>query len=506
MSSSSIAPPPFFNDSNDYSRAREVLSTAGYDEETVRRKLGRYIDAKAADLPVWFDRTRGGEPLDGLIRLFLLGVALSEPEAEKAISPLPLQSWIDGRLLRRDGVLIRGTVSLMPQQGLVIATDWAPPLQTSLDEDHVMAVGPSSVLLAATTIRKPAKRALDLGCGSGFQALLLARHADEVLAVDRNPRALRMAEFNAQLNGIRNLEWVQGDFFQPCKDRLFDHIVSQPPYVVSPETRFVYRDSGHARDELCRNLVRDSASHLNEGGFCQMLCHWVHLTGESWQSRLSSWFEGTGCDVWVMKMETEEPAAYAAKWCGVHTPNLESRLAETQKWQDYYRQEGIEAISGGLITMRRRSPDRGRSNFIALKDAPERIARPCGDSIANLFAARDLLDSLDERQFLLLKLRCAEGLRLTQELKTSFGGWTPNATAEAPTGMRLSLVADWTYSCRTDSLVAQLLAHFDGSKTLGDVLRNLAESMKTDLDRIKPGALPIVRELVEWGGLVPVGS
>jgi hypothetical protein len=52
--------------------------------------------------------------------------------------------------------------------------------------------------------------------------------------------------------------------------------------------------------------------------------------------------------------------------------------------------------------------------------------------------------------------------------------------------------------------VAQLLTHFDGSKTLEDALRNLAESMKTDVERITPGAIPIVRELVEWGGLVPV--
>ena len=68
--------------------------------------------------------------------------------------------------------------------------------------------------------RAPAGRAaaLDLGTGSGVQAFLAARHSGHVVGLDLNPRALRLARLNAALNGVENVDWRQGDLFEPVRD------------------------------------------------------------------------------------------------------------------------------------------------------------------------------------------------------------------------------------------------------------------------------------------------
>ena len=63
-------------------------------------------------------------------------------------------------------------------------------------------------------------------------------------------------------------------------------------------------------------------------------------------------------------------------------------LTRSRERQNFFREQGIESVSSGLITMRRRIVNATRVNVGALKDAPEKIGRPCGDAVARLFAVR----------------------------------------------------------------------------------------------------------------------
>jgi release factor glutamine methyltransferase len=77
----------------------------------------------------------------------------------------------------------------------------------------------------------------DLGCGSGAITLALAmeRHRWRVVATDLSPQALQIARHNAAQLRLRNVEFLQGDWFAPLSGRRFALIVSNPPYVAGDD-------------------------------------------------------------------------------------------------------------------------------------------------------------------------------------------------------------------------------------------------------------------------------
>ena len=58
-----------------------------------------------------------------------------------------------------------------------------------------------------------------------------------------NPRALAFASFNAALNKAANVQCREGSWFEPVGDERFDVIACNPPYVISPDAAYTYRDS-----------------------------------------------------------------------------------------------------------------------------------------------------------------------------------------------------------------------------------------------------------------------
>ena len=78
---------------------------------------------------------------------------------------------------------------------------------TPWDQDHV----PSELTtLVEGPTALPAGRALDIGCGTGLQAVYLAERGWQTTGVDATPHALAQARRRADAAGM-SVHWVEGD-------------------------------------------------------------------------------------------------------------------------------------------------------------------------------------------------------------------------------------------------------------------------------------------------------
>src|SRR5207344_3341100 len=167
----------------------------------------------SAELPLYLHLLEDGGEVATLIRLFLLDLEVSAADAEAALADLPLERLETMGVLERRGDGAKALIELVPTEDLLIACD---AFQEELTHpDHVLGVSPPARVLAWLTVRSPVERVLDLGTGNGHQALLAARHAAHVTAVDINPRAIRFAAFNAVLNRAPAIELREGNLFEP---------------------------------------------------------------------------------------------------------------------------------------------------------------------------------------------------------------------------------------------------------------------------------------------------
>ena len=158
-------------------------------------------------------------------------------------------------------------------------------------DSRVLVPRPETELVAEAALQAlpEAGSALDLCTGSGCVAASLALEGKgaRVAAVDLCPDALALARENAQALGAE-VELFQGDLYEPLpRDRRFDVVVANPPYVPSGElaglAREVQREPRLALDggpdglRVLRRLVAGAPAFLRPGGALVAEMHESHL-------------------------------------------------------------------------------------------------------------------------------------------------------------------------------------------------------------------------------------
>jgi methylase of polypeptide subunit release factors len=185
-------------------------------------------------------------------------------------------------IVERHASLWRSAVRWSTLEGLLFAHSAYPTTQTD-----AVFFGPDSYRFAQLIDAhlqqhfEPLRRVLDIGCGAGVGALIVARarHDAEVLAVDINPRALRLTAVNAELAGINNLSVYHSDLLSSV-DGLFDLIIANPPYMNDSQHR-AYRDGGGALGEaLSLRIVREALPRLQRNGSLVLYTGVAMVAGE----------------------------------------------------------------------------------------------------------------------------------------------------------------------------------------------------------------------------------
>jgi release factor glutamine methyltransferase len=131
-----------------------------------------------------------------------------------------------------------------------------------------------SMLLADNLNIEKGDYVLDMGCGSGIQAIISSRKAKKVLAVDINPLAIETAKRNAETNKAENIDYRISDLFNNIKENeKFDLIIFNPPYVPSDEEDMESKAwaGGVMGRETIDSFIEDAPKHLAEKGRIQLL-------------------------------------------------------------------------------------------------------------------------------------------------------------------------------------------------------------------------------------------
>jgi len=455
--------PPRAESTDATAELARLLRLAGYDPARIQERLatGDQLLARSPELPSYLRRLGDSDALAVLLRLFLLGVPVARVRVEALLDP-PLRELLGAAgLLVEDGEAVHGAARIVPHDELLIASDHAAGSEGQAD--HVPGVHRPSVALAHLTVRGSSERALDLCTGNGIQAILLAAHAEHVVATDINERALRYASFNAALNGVRNVETRHGSFFDPVERERFDLIVANPPYVVSPESAYLFRDSGMMGDSVSDHVVRGAPALLAAGGFASILIAWA-LDPHDPAARPRSWLEGARCDGILLHTSTDDPIETAAVWNRDLLDRPEAYADALDRWLDYYRRLGIEQLGYACLVLRKRGD--GRDGQLVSQPLPRAALRPAGQHVRRLFETHDRLAELDDGALLDQRLRVVDDAVVGQESRFSDGRWHSES-------LTLRLDRGLPFSAELDAATATLIRRLDGSNTLKDALVGL---------------------------------
>ncbi|MFO0756468.1 MAG: methyltransferase [Byssovorax sp.] len=303
--------------------------------------------------------------------------------------------------------------------------------------DAVMGFGETTIeLCRASYPTRPLGRALDLGCGAGTAALVLASACEKVVGTDINPRAIALSRVNAVLNGIENAEFRAGDLFAPVAGERFDLVVSQPPFIPRPEgageATFLY--GGARGDELCKALLGQIDAHLGPRGRAVLLIEWPEIQGDPVPPRVRKALGSDALEAVVLEAPLVSADEHAASYAAGMFPVLDRAFDdEALARRAHLEKLGIAGLRP-TATLLQRLGRPGKTWSLGVDKLPK-IALT-SERIDKLFAARALAGQKD--RLLGATLRVPDGTVFAEEqtgpgedaVSTIWARFTPEALAQ----------------------------------------------------------------------------
>lgn len=311
-------------------------------------------------LPLFVERlSEEDSPVNHIISLLVLGLPGKKDAIEQALGSADLELLCNLSLCSIDQGDIHANFTLLPFEELLIATDKVFLNADEYGRDQYLSsdnlvwrVDKTSFIMAAGMVRKPCKTALDLGCGSGLQSLIMSKFAGKVTGVDINPRAINLAGFNALLNGIGNAEFICGDLYKAIGNSKFDRIISNPPSAPGLVKSW-NREGGISGRELVEEILSGARDHLEYGGICQTTLHLGYNEDKDIMLWLDKYLPEKEFRNFIIRHTDEkESAEYALQEaCQKSGPRDYGTFQRTyQIYRAGLKAAGIERISFGLLS------------------------------------------------------------------------------------------------------------------------------------------------------------
>jgi len=144
-------------------------------------------------------------------------------------------------------------------------------------DDLVYTPSDDTFLLAENLEIKKGNSVLEIGTGSGLVSMYASKLTEDITATDINYNALELAEKNFKKNNINTIKLEFGDLFQPIKNRKFDVILFNTPYLPTDKEDIIDNDLNYAFDgglngrKVIDLFLKEVKNHLNDKGIVQMI-------------------------------------------------------------------------------------------------------------------------------------------------------------------------------------------------------------------------------------------
>ena len=350
-----------------------------------------------------------------------------------------------------------------------------------LSDDHVLGIGGATLTLLEMTVRERVDSALDVGCGCGIQALYLATHADRVVATDLSSRACALTQFNAALNEAV-IDVREGSLFEPVEGETFDLIVTNPPFVITPDSvrgaagLLEYRDGGMDRDNLIRAVLR---------------ANWEIPADRNpdtqWTWRVDSWLDGLPVDAWVVQRDVLDPARYVDMWIRDSGGQLMARADYERaftSWLADFRRAGTGAIGMGFVALRRLDEAEAASGGKRAYDLSLDGHAPRGRDVAWALA------SLRAPELWEVALTRASDVREERH-------YVPGSPD--PELLIMHQGGGLGRSVPVSSSVSAVVGASDGELTVGQIAAAVAMLTSVEVDDVRAEIEAPLRDLIRWG-------
>jgi precorrin-6B methylase 2 len=487
---------------------RDRLRAIALDVEAVDRAMlpGRALPPVLREpLVRWHARHAPGEA--GLvIRAFVADDPVSEADLVRAFGVALFEALLGAGLLERTAAGVASPYHLAHYDETLVFVD-----RLTHGVDAIVASPVAPALMAAAYPPARIGSVLDLGCGAGGMALVLAANAERVVAVDDDPRALALARFNARLNGVRNLELLDGEAFARLgaqQGQAFELVTSLPSFDAFPA-----QAGGHGDERAALRLVA-AARQLQPGGRAILYAEWLELESEPpIQARLRARLDPLDAEVDLLVLLA--PATALDERCiraaAAAAPALDARWAQLcEQARENLQRVGARATRPSLTVLRRRAAPgaTGGTSASSASSAPAPLfttaveigplstVQPSSARIGRLLATRDLLATSDS-ELLSAKLRIPPKTTIVSEREASDPGATLMTHARfSPRAMLPPL------GLNDEAVTLAQLVHQTGS--IAEALAFYQRTLGVDAAAARTKLLPHARDALERGLLEPV--
>ena len=386
-----------------------ILKKEGYNAKAICEKLG-ISDLQSIEptyLPYYSFIKLGVKPLDSLIKLFMVRSSITLKQARSILGEECLTMLQELGVLYNRQNNIASSIDLFCVEGHYIATDHRFLFfeEDKMDEDPVMYIGSDSFGLINTAPQVISNHTLDLCTGSGVQSIIASQYSRKITAVDINPRAIRFARFNAQLNGVGEISIQQGDLFEGLGKHRFDTILANPPFVPSPEDQMKFRDGGTKGESILSRIVNKASHYLTENGRLAIVADLVDV--DNYQEKLSKWWGSGPAKTLVLKTADRDEILFAVPHC--HYPfnqSYQEYSDELIKWVNNFQKGKLKAVNFGYILIQN-----SETPFYYTKTISN-PSIPIHHQVLDFFKQKELLDENDGNQ---IRLQVAKDIQVRRE-------------------------------------------------------------------------------------------